>query len=106
MKKSVLTLVFGALLLSPLAMADNGNHYGWEKHHNHGHQQVARKNPNYRKGDRLPIVYVQSKRYYVSDWRDRGLQEPPRDYRWVKVDDRYILASVLTGVISNIILAH
>lgn len=71
-----------------------------------GHPSRYQQRVNYYRGGHLPRQYLSS-RYYVNDWRRHpGLYAPPRDHRWVKVDDKYVLAAVATGVIASIILAH
>lgn len=57
------------------------------------------------RGQRLDARY-RDNRYYVSDWRRHGLRAPPRGYRWQRVDDRYILAAVATGLIMSVIIAN
>ena len=55
------------------------------------------------RGDRLPDQYRQD-RYYVNDWRQYGLNRPPRGYRWVRDDNNnFFLAAIATGIISTII---
>lgn len=57
------------------------------------------------RGQRLPVVYRQ-REYYVNDWRTYRLYEPPRGYRWVRVNGDYILVSVISNVIAQILLGH
>lgn len=67
---------------------DNGRHRGWYKH-------------GYRRGERVPVVYLQP-RYYVNDWRAYRLAPPPRGYRWVRpVDGHFLLVAIATGVIAD-----
>jgi Ni/Co efflux regulator RcnB len=69
---------------------DNGRHLG--------HYKQA-----FRRGDRVPVVYLQP-RYYVEDYRVYHLAPPPRGYRWVRPDDgRFLLVAVTTGVIAQIL---
>ncbi|HTK34694.1 MAG TPA: RcnB family protein [Caulobacteraceae bacterium] len=63
---------------------DNGRHNGWAR------------------GQRLPKEY-RSGSYVVTDWRARHLRQPARGYRWVRVDNNYVLASVATGLIANVL---
>lgn len=42
----------------------------------------------------------------VSDYRRHGLKKPPRGHEWRKVDDRYVLIAVATGLITSVIAAH
>ena len=57
------------------------------------------------RGQRLDARY-RDNRYYVSDYRSRGLRAPPRGYRWQRVDDSYVLAAVATGLIASVIIAN
>jgi Ni/Co efflux regulator RcnB len=66
---------------------DNGRHLGW-----------------YKRGGRMPVVYLQP-RYYVTDYRAYNLAPPPYGYRWVRPygDDRYLLVQVATGLIMQVL---
>lgn len=57
------------------------------------------------KGQRLDQRY-RGNSYYVSDYRARGLRQPPRGYRWQRVNDQYVLAAVATGLIASVIIAN
>lgn len=60
-------------------------------------------NPRWSRGDRLPEQYRQPQ-YYVGDWRQRGLRQPPRGYRWVRYNDNnYFLVAVVSGLIAETI---
>ncbi|MDB5493722.1 MAG: hypothetical protein JWP86_1059, partial [Phenylobacterium sp.] len=61
---------------------DRGNHYG--------------QNHRWSRGERLPQQYYGNSGYYV-DYRANHLRAPPRGYRWVRVDNNYMMASVATG---------
>lgn len=68
-------------------------------------KQDRREYRRWAKGQRLDARY-RDNRYYVSDYRARGLRAPPRGYRWQRVDDQYVLAAVATGLIASVILAN
>jgi Ni/Co efflux regulator RcnB/surface antigen len=54
-------------------------------------------------GDRLPTEYRQ-KQYYVSDWQQYGLRQPPRGYRWVRSDHNdFYLVVITSGLIGQVI---
>lgn len=59
--------------------------------------------PHWSRGDRLDQSY-RGQGYYVSDWRTRHLRRPPRGYRWVRVNDQYLLVAITTGIILDAIL--
>jgi len=53
------------------------------------------------RGDRLPDQYRQD-RYYVNDWQQHGLRQPPGGYRWVRDDSNdFYLSLIATGVIAD-----
>lgn len=57
----------------------------------------------WRRGDRMPVVYMQP-RYYVQDWRAYRLAPPPHGYRWVRPPDgRFLLVAATTGLIADIL---
>ena len=59
-------------------------------------------NPRWSRGDRLPEQYRQDQ-YAVSDWRQHGLRQPPRGYRWVRNDNNdFFLAAISTGLIAEL----
>ena len=71
---------------------DNGRHLGWYKQ-------------SYRRGQRVPVVYLQP-RYYVNDYGRYGLVAPPRGYRWVQPyqnSQEYLLVQVATGLIAQVL---
>ena len=70
---------------------DNGNHYGQQKH-------------RWARGERLPVTYYQNRTYYV-DYRQAHLRAPPPGYRWVQVDNNYMMVALATGLIASLI-AH
>ena len=60
-------------------------------------------NTQFSRGDRLPDQYRQNQ-YYVNDWQQHGLRQPPGGYRWVRDDNNdFFLALIATGVISDAI---
>ena len=76
----------------PVYRHDNGRHEGW-------YRQA------YRRGQRVPVVYLQP-RYYVNDYGRYGLAPPPRGYRWVQPyqnSQEYLLVQVATGLISQVL---
>lgn len=113
MKKQLMTMAFGALLISGTAMAvgspyqdshhDQGNRNSQQDHrayvqHSRGHQEGW-----YKKGGHMPAQYRGSS-YVVTDWRARHLRQPPRGYHWVRSDNGdFLLVAITTGVISSII---
>lgn len=71
---------------------DNGRHLGWYKQ-------------SFRRGQRVPVVYLQP-RYYVDDYRAYRLAPPPPGYRWVRPyrdSNEYLLVQVATGLIMQVL---
>ena len=57
------------------------------------------------RGDRLPPQY-RGRVYVVNDWHNHRLSAPPRGYHWVQTGSDYVLVSIASGVILQILLAH
>ncbi|GAB3752744.1 RcnB family protein [Lysobacter olei] len=74
---------------------DRGRKVGHYKHRRHPHY-VA-----YRRGYHMHPEY---RGYVVNDYYRYGLYAPPRHHEWRRMDDRYVLVSVATGIISAVIL--
>jgi Ni/Co efflux regulator RcnB len=68
-------------------------------------KQDRREYRRWAKGQRLDARY-RDHRYYVSDYRRYGLRQPPRGYRWQRVDDQFLLTAVATGLIASVIIAN
>lgn len=82
------------------ARDDRGNRYAYG---HRGHHDNGRHLGQFRRGERVPDMYMQQ-RYYVNDYRAYHLAPPPRGYRWVRPDDgRYLLISTTTGLISQLL---
>lgn len=56
-----------------------------------------------RRGQRLGQEY-RDNRYVVNDWRARHLSAPPRGQHWVQAGNDYVLASIATGLIAQVLL--
>ena len=67
------------------------------------HRFYNARSAEFRRGGRLPGEF-RDRQYEVSDWRAHRLSAPPRGYHWVQVGPDYVLASVATGIIANLIL--
>lgn len=68
----------------------------------YGYQRIDRRyNPaGWRRGAYLPPVY---RTYYVQDPYYYGLRAPPPGHRWVYADNNFVLISLATGLIAQII---
>ena len=67
----------------------------------HASQNSAHHAP--RKGERLP-QHQRGNR--VADYNRHGLRKPGRGNEWRKLDQRYVLMAVATGLIIDIVGAH
>ncbi|QIB34411.1 RcnB family protein [Ancylobacter pratisalsi] len=79
-------------------------------HHSENRSQRAKGKPHYSehrpehrsqwsKGHRLPPGYRQN---VVRDYRRHHLAPPPRGYKWVRVNNEYLMIGMVTGLISSI----
>ena len=105
MKRVMSSLFAVSLLLSGSVFAQqppdqDSNPNQQENRGGHDHQNQDR--PPQR-GDRLDKG---DRGEPVADYGRHGLKRPPRGHEWRKVDDRYVLIAVATGVISSVILAN
>ena len=73
---------------------DRGRKVG---HHKHRHPHYVA----YRRGYHIHPEY---RGYVVNDYYRYGLYAPPRHHEWRRMDDRYVLVSVASGVIAAVIL--
>jgi Ni/Co efflux regulator RcnB len=73
---------------------DRGRKVG---HYKHRHPHYVA----YRRGYHIRPDY---RGYAVNDYYRYGLYAPPRHHEWRRMDDRYVLVSVATGVIAAVIL--
>jgi Ni/Co efflux regulator RcnB len=114
MKYLISTALALALLGSSAALAQpyNPNHQGqnpapFQNNGGPGGPQgfngPNRDQPHWSRGDRLPDQYRQND-YVVSDWRSHHLRKPPRGHHWVRVNDRYVLVAITSGLIMEAIL--
>jgi Ni/Co efflux regulator RcnB len=66
-------------------------------------QNQYRNEYQWSRGERLSGGYM-DRRYVVSDWRRNHLRRPGRGYRWVHVNNQYLLAAIASGVIVDIVI--
>lgn len=91
MKKFLLATI-AAALLSGTAYAQRYDSRDWDRdgwrYEQRGH---------YQEGDRVPYEFMRGGRYIYYDWRNTGLQRPPRGYAWMKIGDQFLLADQQSG---------
>ena len=56
------------------------------------------------RGNRLPPQY-RHRQYVVEDWRGHRLSAPPSGQQWVQTGSDYVLITVVTGIIMQILLS-
>ncbi len=80
--------------------------YGYTKPKNPYNNGINSPNHKFYRGGQLPVQYRgdRGQRYVIVNWHDHhGLYAPPTGMRWTYIDGRYILATIATGIIYNII---
>ncbi len=80
--------------------------YGYEKPKNPYNNGINSPNRQFYRGGQLPTQYRgdRGQRYVIVNWHEhRDLYAPPVGMRWNYIDGRYILATIATGIIYNII---
>ncbi len=127
MKQRTLTLLIGASLsLSSLAMAQDRDHdhdrrgdrhddRRSEQRYDHRHdgpparvvvrERGAGPRHDFYRGRQLPREY-RERRYVVQDWHGRHLSAPPRGYHWVQTGNDYVLVSIVSGIIAQVLLSQ
>lgn len=121
MKKLMLAMTVGALLTSPVAIAQSGNgnnsqrsenlqHEGRQWHpqsnrwDNGRHRGWGReRGDNARWGRGQQMGYNDWRRAHRVDYRRHNLRQPPRGYEWRRTNDRYVMASTVSGMIISVI---
>ncbi|MDB5842353.1 MAG: hypothetical protein JWQ23_4305 [Herminiimonas sp.] len=58
---------------------------------------------NWRRGQRISQEY-RHRQYVVNDWRSHRLSAPPRGHHWVQTGSDYVLVTIASGVIAQIVL--
>jgi Ni/Co efflux regulator RcnB len=114
MKKFIVALVAATVLAGPIATAaqaqdwrnDRGRQV--ERHVDkrvHVDKKVVIHKQRWSKGHRMSAA-ERRRMADVRDYRRYRLSAPPRGYKWVKVDNDYLMIGIATGVISSIIAAR
>ena len=123
MKKMICLAVLLSSVLAPLAQAqpgpqDDPGTQQWQAHEGRGGpdggprgseerrhegEHFAWQGHDFRRGERAPERF-RGDDYRLSDWRGRGLPEPPRGQHWAYIDGNYVLIAAATGIITSILL--
>jgi Ni/Co efflux regulator RcnB len=109
MRKFVSILIAATVLAAPMAQARDSHHETNRGRQVERHVTVEKKvvvqKHRWNKGHRLSSAERRQLRN-VSDYRRYRLSAPPRGYRWVQVDNQFLLIGVTSGIISSIIAAR
>jgi Ni/Co efflux regulator RcnB len=109
MKKFAIALIAATVLAGPIATTaaqaqdwrqDNGRHV-----QRHVDKKVVIHKQSWSRGHRM-TPDERRRGSDVRDYRRYRLSAPPRGYKWVRVDNNYLMIGIATGVISSIIAAH
>jgi Ni/Co efflux regulator RcnB len=116
MKKFIVALVAATVLAGPIATAAQAQ--DWRHDRDRGRQverhvdkrvhvdkKVVIHKHRWSKGHRATAA-ERRRMADVRDYRRYRLSAPPRGYKWVKVDNDYLMIGIATGVISSIIAAR
>ena len=127
-RKTVLGLVLAAATLGAaapsVAQPHDRDHDGSPRHEDQrdeprvrpwdrGHGQWERdmrapvamraRGPEWHRGGHIPAPY-RDHADVVNDWRLHRLSPPPRGYEWVQVGPDYVLVTIRTGIIAQIVV--
>jgi Ni/Co efflux regulator RcnB len=131
MKKTLLALMLGAVMVSTTVAAapfqyDDHHDQHDQDHYDHGHDHdhdrdhgpdrdhhdyvIVHDRGNhegwYHRGGRVPEEYYHDRRYYV-DYHAYHLAPPPPDHVWIRSDTGdFLLVAVATGVIADLVINH
>ncbi|PZM13114.1 RcnB family protein [Rhizobium tubonense] len=92
-------LLAASVLATPIAFSSEAGAapYYRDNHHGPRHESWVR-------GHR--ISDMDRRRAASIDYRRYRLQAPPRGYRWVRVDNSFLLIGLTSGLISNVVIAR
>lgn len=100
MKKIFAALLSASFMMSPVVVSQASaapRHATVEKNEGFSHRHWS-------KGYRLSPA-ERRRMADVHDYRRYHLRAPPRGYRWVRVDNDYLLVGITSGIISSFIAA-
>lgn len=106
MRKFFAILLSATVLAAPLAAQAQDWRHGPDRHRGPiVEKKVVVKKTRWVRGHRMTPA---ERRHMaeIRDYRRYRLSAPPRGYRWVKVDNDFLLIGIATGVISSIIAAR
>lgn len=103
MKKLLLTTLAISLLAGP-AFAQRYDSRDRDRdgpRNEQRYEQRGDRRGGYDEGDRVPYGFMKGGKYIYYDWRNTGLQRPPRGFAWMKIGDQFLLADQKSGLITD-----
>ena len=109
MKKLVTLMLAATVLAAPIAQARDDHRPSDRSRHVERHvtveKKVVIKKHRWNRGHRLSAAERRHMRD-VRDYHRYRLSAAPRGYRWVQVDNDFLLIGITSGIISSIITAR
>ncbi|MCJ8518065.1 Ni/Co efflux regulator RcnB [Pseudorhizobium tarimense] len=105
MKKLVTLMLAATVLAAPMAQARDDHRQPDRSRHVAVEKKVVVKKHRWSRGHRLSAAERRHMRD-VRDYHRYRLSAPPRGYRWVQVDNDFLLIGITSGIISSIIAAR
>lgn len=105
MKKMFAVLLSASFLAAPLVAATGASA---QEHHRRPvvvEREVKVTKYKWSRGHRMSPAERRNMRE-VRDYRSHRLAPPPRGYRWVQVNNDYLMISIASNVISNIVVGR
>lgn len=118
MKKALIISIAAVLMAAPVAQAQSKKDHTKRQTHSQSHadykkqahtqlkktvQHRAAAKKHWAKGQRMNDW---NKHSPVRDYKRHGLRKPGHGQSWVKVDNQYVLISVVSGLIAGIVAAQ
>jgi Ni/Co efflux regulator RcnB len=100
MNKFFSILLAASVLAAPVAFSSQAD--AAPRHDNH--KVVVIKKSSWVRGHRISAA--DRRRAAAIDYRRYRLSAPPRGYRWVRVDNNFLLIGITSGLISNVLNAR
>jgi Ni/Co efflux regulator RcnB len=102
MKKMFAVLLSASFLAAPLVAATEASAQEHHRRPVHVEREVHVTKYKWSRGHRMSPAERRNMRE-VRDYRRYRLAPPPRGYRWVQVNNDYLMINIASNVISNII---
>ncbi|WP_417418986.1 RcnB family protein [Hoeflea sp.] len=118
MKKAFIISIAALLMAAPVAQA--GSRTDHSKRQTHSKFEMNQNQPKARSQKKFAPQKVSARKHWtkgqrmsdwkkhsaVNDYKRHGLRKPGRGQSWVKVDNQYVLISVVSGLVAGIVAAQ